>query len=111
MSAVLDPEQSNNNRIERRKFPRIVAQCPVRYQGQQGDWGEAELQDYSATGIRMMCEETLLQNTKLTLYMLPAAKTRIPRLSAEGVVVRCVLGADHRYEIACKLTKVRRGTS
>lgn len=111
MSAVLDSEQSNNNRIERRKFPRIVAQCPVRYQGQQGDWGEAELQDYSATGIRMMCEETLLQNTKLTLHMLPAAKTRIPRLSAEGVVVRCVLGADHRYEIACKLTKVRRGTS
>jgi hypothetical protein len=106
MSAVLEPDKTNN-RLERRKFPRIAAQCPIRYRGLQGDWGEAELQDYSATGLRMMCEETLLQNTKLSLQLLPGEKTRIPRVTAEGVVVRCILGTDHRYEIACKLIKVK----
>ena len=93
---------------ERRKFPRIQAHCPVRYVGLIGDaWDAAELRDYSATGVCMISDNTVLQNTKIKLELAPESKSRVPRIAAEATVVRCGLRDDHRYEIACKLTKVR----
>jgi hypothetical protein len=93
---------------ERRKFPRIMATCPVRYTQQiENNWDNAELYDYSATGLRMVCDRTLLQDTKINLELIPGKMVRIPKIAAEAVVVRCGLRDDHRYEIACKLTKVR----
>jgi hypothetical protein len=93
---------------ERRMFPRIVASCPVRYTQQvEGNWDDAELCDFSATGLRMVCDSTLLQNTKINVELIPERMTNVPKIAAEAVVVRCGLRDDHRYEIACKLTKVR----
>lgn len=93
---------------ERRMFPRIVASCPVRYARRlEGSWDKAELCDYSATGLRMVCDNTLLQDTKINVELIPERMKRIPKIVAEAVVVRCGLRDDHRYEIACKLTKVR----
>ena len=94
---------------ERRRFPRIQASCPVQYsQSSGGLSGEAELCDYSATGVRMLSDTTLLQSSTIQLVLMPDAKSRVPRISAEATVVRCGLRDDHRYEIACKLTKVKR---
>lgn len=94
---------------ERRRFPRIVASCPVRYfQSNENEWSEAELCDYSATGVRMVSDATILHRSKINLVLLPEAKSRVPGISAEATVVRCGLRDDHRYEIACKLTKVKR---
>lgn len=92
---------------ERRMFPRIEASCPVRFAHKiEGQWDEAELCDYSATGLRMVCDTTLLQDTKINVELVPGKLIRVPKISAEAVVVRCGLRDDHRYEIACKLTKV-----
>jgi hypothetical protein len=89
-------------------FPRVIANCPVRYTQQvDGKWDNAELCDYSATGLRMVCDNTLLQNTKINVELIPERMMRVPKIAAEAVVVRCGLRDDHRYEIACKLTKVR----
>jgi c-di-GMP-binding flagellar brake protein YcgR len=94
---------------ERRKFPRIVASCPVRYlQTNDNDWSKAELCDYSATGVRMVSESTVLQSSKIDLVLMPEAKSRVPGIAAEATVLRCGLRDDHRYEIACKFTKVKR---
>ena len=94
---------------ERRRFPRIQASCPVQYsQSSSGYIGEAELCDYSAAGVRMLSDTTLLQSSTIQLMLMPEAKSRVPRISAEATVVRCGLREDHRYEIACKLTKVKR---
>jgi len=94
--------------VERRMFPRIIASCPVRYAQRLGNnWDNAELCDYSATGLRMVCDNTLLQDTKINVELVPEKMMRVPKIVAEAVVVRCGLRDDHRYEIACKLTKVR----
>ena len=96
---------------ERRMFPRMVASCPVRYTRQiEGNWDSAELCDYSATGLRMVCDNTVLQDTKINVELIPDKMNRVPKIVAEAVVVRCGLRDDHRYEIACKLTKVRSST-
>lgn len=103
----LGPEYEPSG-AERRMFPRIVASCPVRYTREiEGIWDNAELCDYSATGLRMVCDNTVLQNTKINVELIPEKMTRIPKITAEAIVVRCGVRDDHRYEIACKLTKVR----
>ena len=109
MSAVF---QGQKNGLERRKFPRILACCPVRFAESSGQidegWGVAEMKDYSATGMRMVCDKTLLRDTKIILQVLPEKNTRVPQLFAEGVVVRCEINNDHRFEIACRFTRVKR---
>ena len=97
--------------VDRRMFPRIVASCPVRYTRQiEGNWDTAELCDYSAAGLRMVCDNTVLQDTKINVELVPEKMMHVPKIVAEAVVVRCGLRDDHRYEIACKLTKVRPST-
>jgi hypothetical protein len=97
---------------ERRKFPRIQACCPIRYsQLRDNKWGDAELCDYSATGIRMVSDTTILQSSKIHLVLLPGHKSRVPSIAAEATVLRCGLRDDHRYDIACKLTRVKRQRS
>ncbi|MDT8383096.1 MAG: hypothetical protein RRB22_01630 [Gammaproteobacteria bacterium] len=116
MSIPYQGQEHSAGGAERRMFPRIVASCPVRYAHRpglahehfaEGHWENADLCDYSATGVRMVCDNTLLQDTKINLELLPGTMRRVPRIVAEAVVVRCGLRDDHRYEIACKLTRVR----
>lgn len=93
---------------ERRLFPRIQARCPVRYSGKNFDeLGVAELRDYSAGGMRIVSDTLLLQSSKIRIEFVPGPQSRIPKLAAEVVVLRCGVREDHRYEIACKLTKVK----
>lgn len=94
---------------ERRLFPRIQARCPVRYAGKNFDeLGVAELRDYSAGGVRMVSESLLLHSSIIRIELVPEEQSRVPRITAEAVVVRCGMREDHRYDIACKLTKVKR---
>ena len=100
---------SENVGLERRKFPRIKARCPVHYFTQVGgDWFEAELEDYSASGICIVADETLMQATEVTIRIMRNAKVTVPPMTAYAQVVRCDINDDHRYKIACKLTRVRR---
>lgn len=100
--------QSSSGKAERRAFPRINAQCAIRFSTHsQSDWQHAELENYSAAGLCMLCDSTLLVNTQLTLQLMPGDNKLVPPMSAEAVVVRCQLDEDHHYQIACKLTKVR----
>lgn len=94
--------------VERRSFPRIKANCPMHYFTHNiGDWCVGELNDYSANGICFLAEETILKNTEITLRIMRNSKVRVPPMSAVAVVVRCDIGDDHRYKVACKLTRVR----
>ena len=105
MSAVISEKKG----VERRGFPRIKATCPVHYFTHiGGDWFEAELDNYSANGMCIVADETLIKNTEITIRIMRSAKVTVPPMSANAVVVRCDLSDDHRYRIACKLTRVRR---
>lgn len=105
MSAVVSKEGARDRRV----FPRIKANCPVHYFTRVGGaWCEAELEDYSANGILIRCDETLLQDTKITIQIMRNAKVTVPAMAASAVVVRCDLDENHRYRVACKLTRVRR---
>ncbi len=110
MSANVQSHAGSQTRgSERRKFPRMQAYCSVRYLGEgNNEWGTAELHDYSAIGVRMISDKTLLQSSKVQLELVPESKSRVPGIAAEAIVVRCGLREDHRYEIACKLTRVKR---
>ena len=102
--------------FERRAFPRFKAQCPLHYFTQDaGTWNEAVLEDYSAGGVCFLSNETLSQNTKITLQITKNAGssagtnagTPVPPMAASAIVVRCELDEQHRYKVACKLTRVR----
>ncbi len=92
---------------ERRIFPRLDAICPVLYQTSASRrWQAGTLVDFSATGVRIQCDELLLAGTPISIQFKPANQKAIPAISGEGNVVRCEPNEDMRYEISCKLTRV-----
>lgn len=96
------------NKIERRAFPRVKAQCPLHYFTQEGGtWSEATLEDYSASGVCFYSNETLLRDTKITIQITRDACPKVPALAASATVLRCDLDEGHRFRIVCKLTRVR----
>ena len=101
--------QVANSQIEKRAYPRVQVNCPVRYQiAIGGDWQEAVLHDYSATGARFTCEDFVLTGEKVKIRVMPGERNKIPALMAESVVVRCGLDDDHNFQIGCKFLKVNR---
>jgi len=104
MSAVLDKK----DKFERRAFPRFKARCQIHYFSQDGGaWSEATLEDFSASGICFLGDETLLHNTKITIQIVRDAHPEVPPMAASAEVVRCELEEGARFKVACKLTRVR----
>ena len=64
--------------------------------------------DYSATGIRMLCDDLLLKQTKLKIELLPGSLQHIPQLSAEAVVVRFSMDDECSFQIGCEFVSVVR---
>jgi hypothetical protein len=102
-------ETTEQDRIEeRRAYPRFKAQCAVHYFTIDGKtWLEAVLEDYSAGGVCFHCDETLFQDTKITIQIRRDNRQSVPAIAASAVVVRCDIDDDHRYRVACKFTRVR----
>lgn len=94
---------------EKREYPRIKARCPVQYQLDSGDdWRDATLLDYSATGVRIICTDLILTGTKLKIRLMPDSLQKVPKISADGIVVRFDLDEEHSFKIACEFLKVVR---
>jgi len=92
--------------IEKREYPRIKADCPVRYKLETDDtWQIATMIDYSATGVRIKCEELIFKGTKIRIEVEPGSVKNIPAFTAEGIAVRFALDEDHNYQIACEFNK------
>ena len=95
--------------FEKREYPRVQATCPIRYQTDSVDeWQNATLLDYSATGIRMLCDDLLLKGTKLTIELLPGSLQHIPQISAEAVVVRFSMDDECSFQLGCEFRSVVR---
>ena len=106
MSAALE---DNKKIVERRAFPRIQVNCPVLYQLKpKSRWIVARLEEYSATGISMVCDENLPDGTEIALQIKPGSIKTIPQLSAKGEVVRCTINKENRFKVSCKILKVIR---
>ena len=102
-------EETRAIRIEKREYPRVVASCPIRYQTENDAiWHEAQLMDYSATGVRMICDDLLLKGTKLKIVFLPGELQKVPSISAEATVVRFSMDDECRFQIGCEFTTVVR---
>ena len=96
-------------RFDKREYPRIKASCPIRYQADSSDdWQDATLLDYSATGVRMVCEDLMLTGTKLKIKLLPGNLQKVPKISADGIVIRLDFDDEHQFMIACEFLKVVR---
>lgn len=93
---------------EQRMFPRIPAQCPVLYRAAESKyWYEGKLVNFSATGVRIECDEMLLPGTPVFIEIRPGDDKVIPAVTGKGTVVRCEANAHLRYEVSCRLTKVK----
>ena len=95
---------------EFRRFPRIGVRCPVLYRVHSAKrWQVAKLVDFSATGLRMECDENLPAGIAIALQIKPGSNKTVPALSAQGEVVRSQPNDALVFEVSCKLTKVRPG--
>lgn len=104
MSSMMDSKADNQ-----RVFPRISVTCPVLYRLSAAKrWQVARLVDFSATGVRMVCDDNLTINSELAIQIKPGSKKTVPELSVTGVVVRSELNAEQRFEVSCKVIKVHR---
>ena len=102
-------EGSSAVQIEKREYPRVQASCPIRYQTENdAGWHEATLMDYSATGIRMLCDDLLLKGSKVKIELLPGSLQKIPQISAEAIVVRFSMDDECSFQIGCEFVTVVR---
>lgn len=93
---------------EKRVFPRMQSECTVLYSiGTSKRWSNATMQDISATGIGIVCDEQLLRNISISVITKPGSNKVIPEITATGKVARCVSLGDNKFFIGCKLTKIR----
>jgi len=109
MSALTEENEDSEGFTERRAFPRISASCPVLYRLNATDsWQVAKMVDYSATGIRLDCDENLPVDTKIAIKIKPGSIKTIPALSVEGVVAHADLNKKEHFTVSVKITKVLR---
>lgn len=102
----MQSDNSNGSWVEKREYPRISANCPVRYKiGPEKTWQEAILIEYSATGARIQCEELILKGTRMFLEVLPGLTKNIPPFTAEAVAIRFALDDEHRFQVGCEFHK------
>jgi len=104
MSSVINDQQQNQ-----RVFPRVVISCPVLYLMPSAKrWQVGTLVDFSATGIKMVCDHMLAPGAEVSVQIKPGSQKTVPALSATGVVMRCEINDALQYVISCKLIKVQR---
>lgn len=106
MSATFE---DNTKPSERRGFPRIEANCPVLYQLRPNSrWLVAKLQEFSATGISMVCDDNLSEGAEIAIHIKPGSKKTIPTIHAQARVVRCTENDQSQFKVSCKILKVLR---
>jgi hypothetical protein len=102
-------EAIKNSWLEKREFPRIKANCPVRYQLDSDDtWYEGTLIDYSAMGVQMICDDLIMKGTKVKIEVMPGSMKNIPAIKAEGVIIRHEIDENHHFHIGCQFSKIVR---
>lgn len=108
MSAVI---KGNEKIIERRTFPRLSVTCPVLYRLKPNKrWQVATLEEFSATGISMVCDENMPEGAEIAIQIKPGSIKTVPQLSAEGQVSRCEINSKQRFKVSCKILKVLRNS-
>lgn len=98
--------ESTADRADKRVFPRIPAQCPVRFRvDQTRRWLIARLVDFSATGLLMLAPCPILAGNPVSIHLEPGSRRDIPPLAGDGKVVRCVDLGNGEYQVAVKILK------
>ncbi len=111
MSTSPEEDKEGEGFVERRMFPRVPASCPVLYRLDFSErWHVAKMVDYSATGIRVTCDENLPEGTKVAIQIKPGSIKTIPQFSAEGEVARSEVNSDQHFIISIKILKVLRNS-
>lgn len=107
MTANYHDENNDFETNERRSFPRTDVECPILYLiGTDKQWRVAILINMSAIGLQMKCKEPVSSNTKISIQIKPGSNKIVPKITGDGVVVRCDAEDDGSYRISCKLTRI-----
>lgn len=93
---------------EKRNFPRMMMDCPARFQlnGEQMVNG-AVVKELSGGGLLLWIERDVEPGSVLRIDVLPV-KDITPPMTVEVKVVRCtpVEGADGNFAVACQMEKI-----
>jgi hypothetical protein len=107
LTANYHDENNDYETNERRSFPRTDVECPILYLiGTDKQWRVAILINMSAIGLQMKCKEPVSSNTKISIQIKPGSNKIVPKITGDGVVVRCDAEDDGSYRISCKLTRI-----
>lgn len=99
-------EETGNSWVEKREYHRIKGQAPVHYYSREtGQWSDAELEDYSSGGICFRCNETLQQDTRVTIQIKRDHRNDVPAMAVSAIVVRCIDEGDDQFKVACKFNR------
>jgi hypothetical protein len=95
-----------DKQAERRVFPRIPAQCPVRFRDSRARrWLIGRLMDFSATGLLMITPCALEIGETVMVQLERGSRRDIPPLAGEGSVVRCMQSAVDQFQVAVKILR------
>ncbi|MGD8999051.1 MAG: PilZ domain-containing protein [Granulosicoccaceae bacterium] len=95
-----------DKQAERRVFPRIPAQCPVRFRDSRARrWLIGRLVNFSATGLLMIAPRALAIGDTVAVQLERGSRRDIPPLAGEGSVVRCMETGVDQFQVAVKILR------
>lgn len=109
----MDSIEIDDDKAEKRVFPRMDAECAVLYaigstsNETNKNWKVGIMSNMSAVGLLMKCPERLLKNINISLRIKPGDNRLIPEIEAKGKITRCTQIDEHEYEVSVKLIEVK----
>lgn len=92
---------------ERRKFPRLAADCPILYRlDNSNSWFLATLLDFSATTLCIISTQAINKNTRFEFQIKPGENALIPRFEGYASVNKCIFRTEHEYLLSCQIKKI-----
>ena len=92
---------------EKRKFPRIPADCPVLFRSQSNhQWNLARMMDFSATGLSLIFANASKEGVTIEFQIQPGDNKLVPEITGYAKILRCIPMDNNEFHISCRLTKV-----
>ncbi len=91
---------------ERRDFPRMTVECPMRLEPADGAPIDAACLDLSGGGMRFRLAETLVEGSEMTATLTPPPGGLSAPLTARITVLRCTPLSGKAFEVSARILEI-----